>query len=320
MLLSIIIPCYNSAGFISNTLDMLISQGLSDCEVIVVNDGSKDDTSKIVHSYVEKNPSIKIIDKENEGVSIARNIGINEAAGKYVYFLDSDDSLEDGTLDFFREILNKNPENKFFAFGYSTNRNGKMLKDYSFKEFDGKIIDSLLLKQSFLSKELCFNICSCICEKQFLLENNIFFTKGLRIGEDIEFLLNILKFAPACVYNARYCFIYQIRDDSVMGGYKFNKFEMKNFHSYEVRRDKVLEKEFQSDEIKEYSNFWLCTQYISHLIMYLKSSSKDPSITENFIVDRKIFSRPMKLDKTKISWIIRITRILPLKFILRIIK
>lgn len=320
MLLSIIIPCYNSAKFISTTLDMLISQGLSDCEIIVVNDGSKDDTSKIVHSYAKKNPQIKIIDKENEGVSVARNTGIYNATGKFVYFLDSDDSLEEGTLDFFREILNKNPENKFFAFGYSTNRNGKMLKDYSFKEFDGKIIDSLLLKQSFLSKELCFHICSCICEKQFLLENNIFFTKGLRIGEDIEFLLNILKFAPACVYNARHCFIYQIRDDSVMGGYKFNKFEMKNFHSYEVRRDKVLEKEFQSYEIKEYSNFWLCTQYISHLIMYLKSSSRDKKINAYFIENKKYLQFPIVKSSLKFLFIIKLFKLIPIRLILRLVK
>ena len=65
---SIIIPCYNSDKFIASTLDMLLSQGLDNCEVIVVNDGSKDKTSEIVHQYSLQSSCIKIIDKENEGV------------------------------------------------------------------------------------------------------------------------------------------------------------------------------------------------------------------------------------------------------------
>lgn len=130
---SIVIPCYNSAKFLGATLDMLISQGLHDCEVIVVNDGSGDDTSCIAHQYAKKRREIKVIDKENEGVSVARNIGMSTASGKYIYFLDSDDSLASGTLDFFRKTLEENDGKEFFAFGYYTSRNGKFLKNYSFK-------------------------------------------------------------------------------------------------------------------------------------------------------------------------------------------
>lgn len=316
MLLSIIIPCYNSDRFISNTLDMLISQGLLDCEVIVINDGSKDDTSKIVHSYAEKNPLIKIIDKENEGVSVARNTGIIKATGRYIYFLDSDDTLEDRTLDFFREVLMKNPDNKFFAFGYSSNRNGKPLKDYSFKRFDGKIIDSLLLKQSFLSKKLCFHICSCICEKQFLLENSVFFTKGLKIGEDIEFLLNILKFVPNCVYNARHCFVYKIRDDSVMQGYK--SYDRNQLNSFFVITKKISE--IKTEETKKDCNSFCSTFYILNLFAYLRSSCKSAEINDAFIQNKKILKQKIRFFPSKFFLIIKFLRFTPIKLILFIFR
>ena len=291
MLLSIIIPCYNSARFIANTLDMLLSQGLQNCEVIVVNDGSTDDTADIVREYTQKNAAIQLIDKQNEGVSVARNIGIGVAKSAYIYFLDSDDTLTDGTLDFYREILEANHQKKFFGFGYYSRRNGNLLKNYSAKSFDGKLLDSLLLKQSFFSKKLCFHICSCIYERTFLLENKIKFTQGLRIGEDIEFLLKVLQFAPNCVYNARQCFVYQIRDDSTMQGYK--TFSVAHFHSYEVRRNMCFLTEFQDNSIQKYTNFWILNQLVSHLVAYLKSDFCDKEVTNNFIKDLHFFKLPI---------------------------
>ena len=124
--LSIIIPCYNSEKFISSTLDMLIEQGLEGCEVIIINDGSKDNTSMIIHSYENRIQNCIIIDKENEGVSIARNIGIQKAQGKFIYFLDSDDSLtifEPSDIEYSQKKTSlKNPIN-IVIYIYVTNVN-----------------------------------------------------------------------------------------------------------------------------------------------------------------------------------------------------
>ena len=122
MLLSIIIPCYNSARFITATLDMLVEQGLQDCEIIVVNDGSTDSTAELVERYTHTYPNITLINKCNEGVSVARNTGINVANGEYIYFLDSDDTLSPGTLTFFKETIVANLDTEMFAFGYKSYR------------------------------------------------------------------------------------------------------------------------------------------------------------------------------------------------------
>lgn len=316
MLLSIIIPCYNSSRFIAHTLDMLIKQSLQDCEVIVVNDGSTDDTTDIVHGYTQKNAAIQLIDKQNEGVSVARNTGMGVAKGDYISFLDSDDTLTDGTLDFYRKILAENHEKKFFGFGYYTQENGNLHKDYSARKFDGKTLDSLLLKQSFFAKKLCFHICSCIYEREFLQENKIKFTPGLRIGEDLEFLLKVLQFAPNCIYNARHCFVYQIRDDSTMQGYR--NYSIGYFNSFLIL--KTGTEENCTHEIEKECNYFIAFSYISNLYHYLKSDYKNALISSELQNYKSVLKKKMPFFSIKMSILIFLLRLIPLKLLLVILK
>lgn len=101
MRLSIIIPVYNVEKYVAKCLESVLDQGLdpNDHEIIVVNDGSPDGSLKIVERYAEKHPHIKIITKENGGLSSARNCGMEHAIGKYIYFIDSDDFLIPNSLN-----------------------------------------------------------------------------------------------------------------------------------------------------------------------------------------------------------------------------
>ncbi len=91
-LVSIITPCYNSADFVKLTINSVLAQSYTNWELIVIDDKSTDDTCKIVETYTEKYPNIKLIKLEkNGGVANARNVGLAEAKGKYIAFLDSDD-------------------------------------------------------------------------------------------------------------------------------------------------------------------------------------------------------------------------------------
>ncbi len=93
MFLSIIIPVYNASKFLRHSLDSIISQSLQDYEIILVNDGSTDDSLTIMEGYAKQLSSIRVINKANEGVSVARNRGILEAKGRYLFFMDADDLL-----------------------------------------------------------------------------------------------------------------------------------------------------------------------------------------------------------------------------------
>lgn len=113
MLLSIITPVYNTAKYLRDCLDSLLDQGVSydTYEIISINDGSTDDSAAILDEYAAKYPNLRVVHKINEGVSVARNVALDMARGKYIWFIDSDDFIERTVLPEIFEILRKeNPE------------------------------------------------------------------------------------------------------------------------------------------------------------------------------------------------------------------
>ena len=105
---SIIIPVYNGAKFIDNAIESVLSQTNSDWELIVVNDGSKDATMSVLEKYAG-NDKIRIINKENAGVSVARNTGFEASTGEYIAFLDADDVWHNNHLEVMAELISKYP-------------------------------------------------------------------------------------------------------------------------------------------------------------------------------------------------------------------
>ena len=99
MKVSMIVAAYNAEKYIEETLDTLVKQTLNEYEILVVNDGSTDGTLEILRAYEERYPYLRVIDKENGGPSSARNAGLDEAVGEYVFFFDADDLLEPDALE-----------------------------------------------------------------------------------------------------------------------------------------------------------------------------------------------------------------------------
>ena len=94
-LISIVVPVYNVEEYLSRCLDSIINQTYKNIEIICVNDGSTDNSLKILTTYSELDYRIKIISQENQGLSEARNIGIKNSSGEYIGFIDSDDSIDE---------------------------------------------------------------------------------------------------------------------------------------------------------------------------------------------------------------------------------
>ena len=104
-MVTVVVPAYNAERYIVETLDSLERQTLRDIEALVVDDGSTDSTAQIVLDYAKSHPFVRLLQQENGGVSSARNHGMREASGKYILFLDSDDTLTPSSLQAFVEAL-----------------------------------------------------------------------------------------------------------------------------------------------------------------------------------------------------------------------
>src|SRR5215213_6007654 len=118
-LVSVVIPCYNQARFLGEAIESILSQGYSDFEVIVVDDGSQDDTEKVASRYATEDSRVKLVRQENRGLAGARNTGLAEARGEYVVFLDSDDRLVGGALEVGVRELGSHPRCAFVSGQYT---------------------------------------------------------------------------------------------------------------------------------------------------------------------------------------------------------
>ncbi len=97
--ISIIIPIYKAEAYLNRCLDSVLNQTFTDFEIICLNDGSPDNCNKILAEYAKKDGRIKVINKENTGVSDTRNVGLSVAKGSYILFMDSDDCIHPQTLE-----------------------------------------------------------------------------------------------------------------------------------------------------------------------------------------------------------------------------
>lgn len=141
MLLSIIVPVYNTEATLSRCLDSVIPQCNATCELIIVDDGSTDSSGTICDKYGEQNGFIHVVHQQNGGLSDARNKGIDMATGEYLTFIDSDDTIENGTLARLTGILTSHPEYdilEYPVFMYYGSRHQQIL------HFDDKVYSDLL--------------------------------------------------------------------------------------------------------------------------------------------------------------------------------
>ncbi len=196
MKLSVIIPVYKSENTIRRCLDSLLNQPHKDVEMIVVNDGSPDSSGEICKEYAEKHPEIRYIEKENGGVSTARNMALDMAQGEYVVFVDSDDWVYN---NFFEIILNELAENDWDLFQYSQNyTDGKKEAPRILPEFqscDHKIIFDKLI--SHMCRKHINKPIDKVYKRSIIEENHIRFHPDLCVGEDrtfnIVFSLHVKK-------------------------------------------------------------------------------------------------------------------------------
>ena len=107
-LISVIIPVYNKENYIQNCLNSVLAQSYSNLEIVLINDGSKDNSGEILDEYADKDERVKVFHIENGGVYAARNFGLEKSTGDYVTFIDADDTIELSYIETLFRVLQEN--------------------------------------------------------------------------------------------------------------------------------------------------------------------------------------------------------------------
>lgn len=227
ILLSFIIPVYNVEKYLHECVDSILTQMTEECEIILVNDGSTDSSGEICKSYMEKYPNIFVINKNNGGLSSARNSGLSIAQGKYITFIDSDDRISPNSVE---QIINWiKSERADLCFLQIT----KFYPDGTHKEQG----ENIVREQLYLKDRECAirhltsrpkypgSACAKLYRRSFLVNNNLHFPDDSRYSEDLGFMLDCIICAQS--YDALEMPFYQYRQNRQ--GSITNSITMKNF-------------------------------------------------------------------------------------------
>lgn len=227
MFISFIVPVYNVAPYLEQCIDSLICQDSDDYEIILVDDGSTDNSRETCDRYAEKTDKIKVIHKSNGGLLSARNAGIKEATGDYLAFVDGDDYLEKNCLaTIMQTVMAQNNPQIVFMKAYKVYPGGK--KELLDEEYDpAKIINqNRSAVQEYIAslKKYPGSACTKIISRDFLLSNNLKFDEG-RLCEDLKFVMCMLLSADSFgYYKGDYYYYRQKREGSITNSISFKNY------------------------------------------------------------------------------------------------
>lgn len=200
--ISVIIPVYNVEKYLEQCINSLLNQTLKDCEFIFVNDGSKDSSKEIIEKYKALDNRIILINQENQGVSIARNNGLNVAKGEYIGFVDADDYIEE---DMYETLYNATIEDNcdVVLSNWKHEISGNFItKNYRFPKntlLDRTFINNIILPY-FLEEDNLNTVCNKLYKNLIIKENNIQFPERVALGEDGVFNMRVFCRAMSLKY------------------------------------------------------------------------------------------------------------------------
>ncbi len=245
--ISVIVPIYNSEKYLRKCLDSLVNQTLKDIEIILINDGSKDESENIIKEYLEKYDNIKYIYQENAGQACARNNGIKVAKGEYLAFLDSDDYLrEDAYEILWRQIEEKKCD--ILCFNYYTDREDIIEKNGEYAINPEDVVKKYIINEA--------SPWSKVVKKDIFIKNNLGFLED-HIYEDLALIPTLSLYTKKIEYINECLYYYNIHDASTMRQKAFSK---KMLDIYDVMEH--LYKIFSETEYSEELEYL----YIEHLL------------------------------------------------------
>lgn len=289
-LISIVVPVYEVEDYIEKLVDSIIHQEFKSFELILVNDGTKDSSiSKACNLLKTSDINYIILEKENGGVSSARNYGLKNCSGEYVIFLDSDDIISKNFLkELYKIISESNADVSICDFEFVKEQN--IINN---ENVDYVMYDSKSFFKHFLVRDISFALPTMLIKKEIIIKNNITFDENQVFSEDQQFMWEVIVSSERIGYTKEKMYGYYLRPNSTMTGSSMNKI-LNGYHEYIVFCEKL------KDEYKIPNN--TVNQILSRWIVgALYTSSKVLDYDEFLTVYNNLFNKKIIKDMMKIK-------------------
>lgn len=265
---SVIIPIFKAENYLRECLDSVVNQTLKNIEIICVDDGSPDHSADIAAEYAQKYTNVKLLRKENGGQSSARNLALEHAEGKYVYFLDSDDYLELNMLEeVYSKAVKEDLDMVFFnAVPFYESKQDKLENShytnfYKRKgNYSGIYTGQTLFTMMHQNREFLGSPCFEIIRRSLIEDNNLLFYNGI-IHEDNLFVFQCTMLAERATHIDKVFYHRRLHSDSTMTTQK----SMKNVEGYLVSYSEMLH--FMYDRPVEEAAFPFISDYLCTSIL-----------------------------------------------------
>lgn len=236
--ISIIVPVYNVAQFLSITLDSILNQQYINYEIILINDGSTDESAEIAQRYASNDQRIVFIDKCNEGVATTRNKGLEVSRGNYIMFLDADDIIYPNTLDKIAAML-RTTNADLLRFEHQTidEEGNELYPNYNIrrrKKYVGCELDAATFMNKILLNE--YYMCLNIFKSSLIKSHHISFLPDCTYNEDTLFILKSLLYSKKNFYIPIKVYGYRKYSEAVTA-----KFSMKNYEDVKLVFTEIIQ-------------------------------------------------------------------------------
>ena len=269
-LVSIIVPIYNAEKYMKKGIDSIINQTLKEIEIILINDGSSDNSGKIADEYAKKDSRIIVIHQENSGPSVARNKGISIAKGKYIGFVDSDDYVEETMYEEMYKYASENKVQMAMCSYYekSIHNNKSIIVNTNLQPY--KVYNKLEIKENIISTFAknenygFYSLWNKIYERGWLQKTNIQLDINREHGEDWWFNINIFNKLQSYIYISKPLYNYiHINKNSLMFKYRENQFDLVLDGRLKMKEiiptQYINQKEFNQRFVYEFSSYIVMT-------------------------------------------------------------
>lgn len=274
--ISIIVPVYKvPETYLRNCIESLINQEFEDYEIILIDDGSPDQCGEICDEYKKISNKIQVIHKENEGVSVARNCGLEVAAGSYIMFVDGDDAIRKNALGEIYDILEKQSAD-ISLFKYF--KSGEFIAEKETKKVNILNEEQIcIIKKGIMTKkEMLDGICvgspwAKVFRADFLKQNNIRYTHGIVKAQDRVFMMNCLKY-ECSVQWVDYTYYYYNTENEMSVCKKYNENILESLLNTGSKIEEMVDADsFQAEINQMYLKFLI---EISMLNIFHKDNKK----------------------------------------------